>query len=298
MSYNTNLIKAKQAKNDEFYTRYEDIEAELSHYSVDYFKDKVIYCPCDVGVEGLDVPKSNFIKYFENNKDKLKYRELLHTSIQEGFDFRSDYCKGLFDRADIVVTNPPFSLFKEFLEVLVNKKLNYLILGSNNAVKYKETFLLIKNNQLRLGYINVNKYQRPDNTLANVLTYWYTNMEVEKHNQFLLLTRKYNSIDYPRYLNFDGIDVSNVNAIPCDYEGYMGVPITFLEKYNPTQFELIGIGMGKLGQELGVSKNLSDEECKALKIESNDAFRRGHLCFRTNDGVLKVPFTRILIRRK
>lgn len=125
MNKNVNLHKAKKAKNDEFYTRLEDIELELSNYPVGHFKDKVIYCLCDVGVEDLDIPKSNFIKYFEDNKDRLGYKKLIHTSLQEGFDYRSEYCQKLFKEADVVVTNPPFSLFREFMAILTehNKKL-------------------------------------------------------------------------------------------------------------------------------------------------------------------------------
>lgn len=295
---NRNLLNAFKNKNDEFYTRYEDIESELSHYPVKYFKDKVIYCPCDVGVEWLDVPRSNFIKYFENNKKRLGYKKLLHTSLQEGYDFRSEECKQYFEEADIVVTNPPFSLFREFVSILEGYKLHYIIIGSFNGVKYKEIFQLLKDKKLFLGYTTPIKYKQPEGNLFDVFTYWYTNLNISKYREPLILTKKYDKTKYPKYINYDAIDVANIADIPCDYDGLMGVPLTFLYKYNSDQFELIGIGMGKLGQDLGISKNLSDKEYKDLKIESNDSFRRGHLCFRTNDGVLKVPFTRILIRRK
>ncbi|MEE3417144.1 MAG: adenine-specific methyltransferase EcoRI family protein, partial [Prevotella sp.] len=104
---NDNLHRAKAAKNDEFYTQLSDIEKELSNYPADTFKNKIIYCPCDVGVDGLDIHKSNFVKYFEMNKERLGYKQLLHTSLQEGYDFHSDYCTRLLNEADIVVTNPP-----------------------------------------------------------------------------------------------------------------------------------------------------------------------------------------------
>lgn len=256
---NTTLHKAKQVKNDEFYTRYEDIEAELSHYPIEYFKDKVIYCPCDVGVNELRVPKSNFIKYFENNKERLGYKKLIHTSLQEGFDYRSDYCQKLFKEADVVVTNPPFSLFRDFVTMLEKYQLKYCIVGNMNALTYKEIFPLIKANKLWWGaslrgtkcsFIVPDDYNASNLVIENGIrkakinnAIWFTNMDIAKRHENLLLVKQYNEKDYPKYDNYDAVNVDKLKDIPYDYDGVMGVPITFLYQYNPDQFEIVnGIG--------------------------------------------------------
>lgn len=294
---NSNLIKAKQTKNDEFYTQYEDIEKELSNYPVKYFKDKVIYCPCDVGVEWLDVPRSNFIKYFEDNKKRLGYKKLLHTSLQEGYDFRSEECKQYFEEADIVVTNPPFSLFREFVSILEYNKLQYIIIGTNNAVTYKKIFPLLKNNKLFLGYTIPNKYKQSNGKLFNVASYWYTNINVSKCKEPLLLTKIYDNTMYQKYDNYDAIEINKIKDIPNDYYGLMGVPITFMYKYNPDQFEIIGLGITDSGKACGVRTDYTEEQVKRFKKESA-AFRQGTLFYFDENGKVKVPYARILIRRK
>lgn len=265
---NKNLSKAKQNKNDEFYTRYEDIETELKYYPVEYFKDKVIYCPCDVGVEGLNIPKSNFIKYFENNKERLGYKKLIHTSLQEGFDYRSAYCQKLFKEADVVVTNPPFSLFRDFVACLEKHDLKYCIVGNMNAITSKDIFPLIKDNKLWYGgsiHSGDRKFSVPENYSLDAAgcgidkdgkryiqvkgVRWFTNMDYPKRHENLILTKKYNAEDYPKYDNYDAINVNKYAEIPCDYDGVMGVPITILDFYNPTQFEIVGIS-GALAQSV------------------------------------------------
>jgi hypothetical protein len=317
VNYNTNLIKAKQAKNDEFYTRYEDIDAELSHYSVEYFRDKVIYCPCDIGIDGLDVPKSNFIKYFENNKERLGYKKLIHTSLQEGFDYRSEYCQKLFKEADVVVTNPPFSLFRDFVANLEKHENKYIIWGNNNAINYKEVFPLIMQQKLWLGY-TANKtcsfkvgqgysYDEKETIKINDGSKYgkvpaisvFTNLDLQKNYDVLLLVKTYNEKDYPKYDNYDAIEVSKIKDIPYDYDGVMGVPLTFISVYNPRQFEIIGSPDANVlpnGWKGASAKIMSDFKAQGNKKHINTGCK--DIVFYDKDGKVKAPYARILIRRK
>jgi hypothetical protein len=256
---NNNLHKAKQAKNDEFYTQIIDIENELKNYK-EYFKDKVIFCNCD------DPDWSNFWLYFsinfnslglkklisthfENSKPSYKlemnaYGETIKTDLIQNGDFRSPECIELLKEADIVVTNPPFSLFREYVEQLVEYDKKFLVIGSNNAITYKEIFKLIKDNKLWLGTTNPKKFKQPNGEMKNFGNInWFTNLEHSKRNEEIILYKTYqgNEEDYPKYDNYDAIEVSKVKDIPIDYEGDMGVPITFLDKYNPKQFEILGL---------------------------------------------------------
>lgn len=233
---NSNLTKAKKAKNDEFYTQLVNIEDELIHYR-QHFKDKIIYCNCDTD-------KSNFVKYFRDNKDTLSIKKLYYTGMPD-IDFRSDESIELLKKADIVVTNPPFSLFREYIAQLIKYDKKFLIIGSINAVIYKEIFPYIKDNKLWLGNTSPKKFVQPDGTIknfGNIL--WFTNLEHNKRNDKLHLVCKYNPIDYPKYDNYDAINVDKVAEIPGDYDGIMGVPITFLNNYSPEQFEIIGSNRG------------------------------------------------------
>ena len=282
---NANLTNAKKAKNDEFYTQLTDIEKEMRHYK-DFFKGKVVYCNCD------DARESNFFKYFSLNFEHLGLKKLISTGfkadgkgvvlIYEGDkngnrivdneeiivnelegngDFRSAECVEFLKEADVVVTNPPFSLFREYVAQLMEYGKKFLIIGNQNAITYKEIFPYIKNNELWLG-LSMNGsnrwFQAPDDyeVKENAAGYkvidgkkyyfvngvtWFTNIPHNKRNEELDLYRKYNETDYPKYDNYDAIEVSKVTDIPMDYEGVMGVPITFLYKYNPSQFEIIGI---------------------------------------------------------
>lgn len=148
-------------------------------------------------------------------------------------------------QADIVVTNPPFSLFREYVAQLVEYDKKFIIIGSQNAITYKETFKLIKENKIWLGYNPVKTFAKPDGTtqtFGNVC--WFTNLQTTKRQEELILYKKYNPEEFPKYDNYDAINVDKTADIPCDYEGVMGVPITFLDKYNPEQFELIGSNRG------------------------------------------------------
>ena len=280
---NANLTKAKKAKCDEFYTQLTDIEKEMRHYK-DFFKGKVVYCNCD------DARESNFFKYFSLNFEHLGLKKLISTGfkadgkgvvlIYEGDkngnrivddneiivnelegngDFRSAECIEFLKECDVVVTNPPFSLFREYVAQLMEYGKKFLIIGNQNAITYKEIFPYIKNNELWLG-LSMNGsnrwFQAPDDyeVKENAAGYkvidgkkyyfvngvtWFTNIPHNKRNEELDLYRKYNETDYPQYDNYCAIDVSKVADIPMDYEGVMGVPITFLYKYNPSQFEIL-----------------------------------------------------------
>ena len=274
---NGNLHKAKQAKNDEFYTQLSDIEKELMHYKP-HFKDKIVYCNCD------DPEWSNFWKYFHLNFAHLGLKKLIATfyhigtsvykmeytggddnNISAGVktpligngDFRSEECEDILRGSDIVVTNPPFSLFREYVAVLMEHEKKFLIIGNGNAVTYKEIFPLIKDNLMWLGVTRQMTgsmwFRIPDDMpdkkgqkIENGIRYqtignscWFTNLDVQYRHEKIILWKSYNATDFPQYDNFDAVEVSKVSDIPVDYDNVMGVPITFLGKYNPDQFEII-----------------------------------------------------------
>lgn len=278
---NKNLNNAKKEKNDEFYTQLSDIENEMKHYK-EHFKGKVIFCNCD------DPEESNFWKFFSLNFKYLGLKKLIATHydrdkpsyklemtsvgvkkilLKQNGDFRSPECVSLLKECDIVITNPPFSLFREFVALLEEYDKKYLIIGNMNAITYKEVFKLIKDNKLWLGYsgrisnfevpnsmfdinrkdmfiINNKKYQK----LGNVV--WFTNLIHNKRNEDLILYKSYNEKDYPKYDNYDAINVDKVKDIPKDYKGVMGVPISFLDKFNPKQFEIVAFRKGEDGKDL------------------------------------------------
>ena len=265
---NYNLNKAHKAKNDEFYTKLTDIDNELQHYK-DIFAGKIIYCNCD------NPTKSNFVKWFYRRFNMLHLKRLIVTAYnKDGFglywdtdfskvdantiyinewiendvrylsgngDFRSDECIELLKQADIVITNPPFSLFREYVKVLMDNNKDFVIVGNINAITYKEFFPYIKDNRIGLGFTNGAKsFIRPNGEEKDVLICWYTTLPISKHNEELVLFRKYNPEEYPKYDNYDAINVDKTCDIPADYDGVMGVPISFLNKYNPNQFQIIG----------------------------------------------------------
>lgn len=291
-SKNTSFHRASKAKEDEFYTQITDIENELKHYK-EHFKNKTIYCNCDdpfvsnffryfsynfehLGLKKLIATcyKSQATDLFsQNNSEKaifLTYdgdkdgngipniNEINVTLLNSDGDFRSDECVELLKQADIVITNPPFSLFREYIAQLIEYNKNFLVIGSQNAITYKEIFSLIRDNKLWLGHksgdmkFKVPSHYEPretryweDNTgqkwrsLGNIC--WFTNLEHAKRHEELILYRNYNEENYPKYDNYNAINVNKVADIPQDYNGVIGVPITFLDKYNPKQFKLIGI---------------------------------------------------------
>jgi Adenine-specific methyltransferase EcoRI len=300
------LQNAKKSKSDEFYTQLSDIESELQHYK-SHFENKVVYCNCD------DPRISNFFNYFASNFKKLGLRKLIASCYREqvrdlfntkddenGFyfeytgkegeskipsstdiiyfkgdgDFRSEESIKLLKQSDIVVTNPPFSLFREHIAQLVKYDKKFLIIGNINAITYKEIFKLIKDNRAWLG-INLgrgisgfivpkhyelygtearidslgNRIISPNNCL------WLTNLDTSKRHEDITLTKRYfgNEAEYPKYDNYDGINVDKTQDIPLDFEGYMGVPITFLHKLNPDQFEIIKFRKGNDEKDLSIN---------------------------------------------
>ena len=267
-SANSNLRKAAKVKNDEFYTQLTDIEKELRHYK-EHFKNKVIFCNCD------DPKESNFFKYFALNFKFLGLKKLISTHYNKGEksyklevtndinndgvinlddavkidlksdgDFRSDECIEILKEADIIVTNPPFSLFREYIAQLMDYDKKFLILGNINTISYKESFEFIKSNKLWLGYNTVRWFITPSGELYETArTFWYTNLDIRKRHEDIILYKTYknNELDYPKYDNYNAIEVSKTKEIPIDFNGYIGVPITFMDKYNPEQFEILGI---------------------------------------------------------
>lgn len=287
---NVNLSNAKRAKNDEFYTQLSDIENELKHYK-NHFAGKVVYCNCD------DARKSNFFRFFQkkfsdyglkklittsynenghgsvlvyegdlNGNGKLDDNEVKVSELKGNGDFRSEECLELLKEADIVVTNPPFSLFRDYIATLVEYGKKFLIIGNQNAITYKEIFPLIKENKLWTGNNMVKTFRVPQVTNKNCEVLpngdiiakfgsicWFTNLEHSKRNEEIILYKKYTPEEFPKYDNYDAIEVSKVCEIPKDYDGIMGVPITFLYRYNPSQFEIVKFRKGDDDKDLCVN---------------------------------------------
>jgi len=293
-SSNKTLRKANKEKNDEFYTQLSDIEKELRHYK-SHFKNKVVLCNCDdprisnffhyfsYNFEQLGLKKliatcyknQNMDLFSENNSEEaifLEYtgdkngdnipnpEEIGIKPLKGDGDFRSQECIDLLKEADIVVTNPPFSLFREYVSQLIDYDKKFLIIGNQNSITYKEIFKLIKENKIWLGYgFNrgvahfVNKHYEDYATdsdhregmirVSGIV--WFTNLETKKRHEDMILYKTYkgNEGEYPKYDNYDAINVDKTKDIPLDYNGAIGVPITFIDKYNPDQFEIIALGI-------------------------------------------------------
>lgn len=288
---NKTLTLAKKAKNDEFYTQLGDIEREMKHYK-QHFKGKTVLCNCDdprvsnffkyfalnfelLGLKRLIATcyKSKEINIFsQNNSEQAVYivyegdkngnrtidnEEIEVKPLKGDGDFRSKECVELLKQADIVVTNPPFSLFREYVAQLMKYGKKFVIIGNQNAITYKEIFPYLRNNEIWIGYgfgdmgFKVPDYFEPratrfwiDDTgqkwrsFGNIC--WFTNLDIQKRHEDLILYKRYSPEEYPKYDNYDAINVNKVKEIPMDYDGVMGVPITFMDKYNPKQFEIIG----------------------------------------------------------
>lgn len=268
-SSNKKLNKASVVKDDEFYTQLSDIEKELIFYK-NHFEDKVVFCNCD------DPLESNFWKYFSLNFEHLKLKklisthyetdkpsyklemvnvvdqthntsklEIIKTDLKQNGDFRSPESIAILEESDIVVTNPPFSLFIEFISTLIHHNKKFLVIGNKTAISYQEIFRMLKNDQMWLG-ANVSSgsmnFLRSSGETKSVGSYWYTNLTLSKRLEDLILFKKYygKEYSYPKYDNYDAINVDKTIEIPDDYEGSMGVPISFLQHHNPDQFELLG----------------------------------------------------------
>lgn len=347
---NTNLIRAREAKNDEFYTQLADIENELRHYAVQ-FRDKVVFLNCD------DPFESNFFKYFASSFNALGLKKLIATSytpspvaftqlsigdiagarkipssrkkktplrieinqvpdsnndgavdlsdvewllqndknvaapLKGNGDFRSNECVELLKQADIVCTNPPFSLAREYFTQLFEHNKDFLIIGDDNWITLKEIFPLIKNNKIWRGYGKVKEFMQPDGTMKKFGNKgWFTNLDVSKRHEPLDLYRRYSPEKYPKYHNYDAIEVGEVKDIPEDYFKPMGVPITFLDKYNPDQFKI-----------LGITDRDNNSGLKTRVYTSVDSPKYGDLNRRGSIKVgdeYKLTYARIFIKRK
>jgi hypothetical protein len=293
---NTDLHTANKWKNDEFYTQLSDIEKEMVHYR-DYFKGKVVFCNCD------DPEESNFWHYFAqafeflwlkkliathydpekpsykleiisdiNGDGRINKLDTIRTPLQQNGDFRSPECIEILEEADIVVTNPPFSLFREYVAQLQEYDKEYIIIGNQNAITYKEVFKLIKDEKLWLGHSihsGDREFRVPEYYPLNAIwsridehgnkyirikgIRWFTNLDYKERHEDLLLYKKYTPEEYPKYDNYDAINVDKTKDIPKDYTGAIGVPITFLDKYNPEQFEIIKFRKGNDEKDLCIN---------------------------------------------
>ena len=324
-SSNTNLHKAKNNKKDEFYTQLSDIENELRHYK-EHFKDKVVYCNCDdprvsnffhyfsynfehLGLKKLIATcyKNQDADLFSTNTSEravyLEYKnkkngnkvpdanEIGVKPLKGDGDFRSQESIDLLKQADIVVTNPPFSLFREYVAQLIEYDKKFLIIGNQNNFTYKEIFKLVKENKIWAGVDNggTKWFKVPDHydiqTETRIKTvdgqkyfsmgsvYWFTNVDTRRRHEDIILYKTYygNENQYPTYDNYDAINVNKVADIPMDYKGLMGVPITFIDKYNPDQFEILGIDRVLVEEATGkVSRfRINDKEIYARVIIRN-----------------------------
>ena len=301
---NAGLHAAKAAKKDEFHTQLADIERELQHYRP-HFEGKVVYCNCDDprvsnffhyfshNFEHLGLKKLITTCYKSQNPDLFSRHDteraimLEYDGFREGErvprcedigihelkgngDFRSAECIDILKQADIVVTNPPFSLFREYVAQLVEHKRQFVILGDQNALTFKEIFPLLRDEKMWLGHDNGGKkwfrvpmdYDIKTESRKKIVDgekyfsmgriNWFTNLDIKKRHEDLILYRRYTPEDYPKYDNYDAINVDKVADIPMDYDGAMGVPITFLNRHNPEQFRIVRFRKGNDDRDLRV----------------------------------------------
>ncbi|MDE0280855.1 MAG: adenine-specific methyltransferase EcoRI family protein [Gammaproteobacteria bacterium] len=334
------LVAARKAKNDEFYTQLSDIEREIRHYR-DHFQGKSVYCNCDdprvsnffryfsQNFEHLGLRQLVTTCYKNQNPDlfslhnteravKLEYdgfrngetmprpEDIGIEKLDGDGDFRSPECIELLKQADIVVTNPPFSLFREYVAHLMEHDKKFVIIGPWNAVTYKEIFPLIRDNKFWLGYgfaagnaffavpsetndYAAGVYNKKTGLVKFRNVTWFTNLDHRKRHEKLILYRRYTQEDYPTYDNYDAIEVGKTKDIPMDYAGAMGVPITFLDKYNPDQFDI-----------LGITDRDNNSGLKTKEYTETDAPNPGDLNRRAAikyGSSLKSTYARLLIRR-
>jgi hypothetical protein len=301
---NRNLHKAKNEKNDEFYTQLSDIANELKHYR-EHFRDKIVFLNCD------DPEKSEFWRYFSLNfeflglkklisthfeRDKPSYKleiykdingdgkinekDMIKTSLKQNGDFRSSESIELLKECDIVVTNPPFSLFREYIAQLMEYDKKFLVVGNMGSVSYREIFPLIKANKICLGVSPRSmNFVRPENSedyskivdgnkIKTVNACWFTNMDYPKRHEVFIgyKTYKDNETDYPKYDNYDAIEISKAKDIPTDYYEKMGVPVTFLSVYNPNEFELLSNSSYSSKDHFGIGAMYVDGKKKYTRI--------------------------------
>jgi hypothetical protein len=360
-SQNKNLHKAKTGKNDEFYTQLSDIERELKHYK-QHFKGKVVYCNCDdprvsnffhyfsfnfekLGLKKLITTcyKNQSADLFSQNSSEkaisLEYNgdkngnnvpdieEIGIHYLKGDGDFRSQESIELLKQSDIVVSNPPFSLFREYVAQLIEYDKKFIIIGHQNATKYKEIFRLFIDNKIWLGtgfkggaahFINehyedyATATDRKEGMIRVSGVVWLTNLDIMKRHEDLVLYKTYNPEEYPKYDNYDAIEVSKTNEIPKDYDGVMGVPITFLDKYNPAQFEIVGMTSGRDEFDATPTKkyiNPKQINPDGTITNGSKANTSSTILYKTIpegvyytadgvDGYMKVLYTRFLIKNK
>jgi len=273
---NSNLNAAKKAKNDEFYTTMPDIVAELSYYK-GHFKNKVVYCNCDT-------KESNFVKYFTDNFAELGLKKLITSSLSEGTPFESGKGIELLKQCDIVVTNPPFSLFTSFFEMLMKYNKKFLIIGNHNVISSINVFPRYLSKLVWLGVTHPKEFIIPDkhklkgssyvNSIGERIallcnTSWFTNLQHHVVNEEILLNKEYNESEYIKYDQYDAIEVSRTADIPKNYNGIMGVPISFLNKYTEGQFEIVGYSGGE--QQL---KKVFNKYKGTITINGIEPYRR------------------------
>ncbi len=353
---NKNLHKAKSAKKDEFYTQLPDIERELKHYTK-HFKGKVVLCNCDdprisnffhyfsYNFEKLKLKKliatcyknQDMDLFSRNESEKAIYleyegdknnnkvpdpKEIGIKYLKRDGDFRSKECIELLKQADIVVTNPPFSLFREYVVQLIEYDKKFVIIGHQNAITYKEIFRLIMDNKIWLGYgfkggaAHFITHYKDHATAGNHIdgmvrvsgVHWFTNLDINKRHEEIPFYKQYNPNEYPTYDNYDAINIDKSKEIPEDYDGIMGVPITFLDKYNPDQFEIVGITKTWFGAasktyppqiQIGANGQKSDvtklNDGATLKLELPPKSKTYYMV--DNEYYVQL-YARILIRRK
>lgn len=348
MSKNSNLTKAKNNKNDEFYTQITDIEKELKHYRT-HFKDKTVFLNCD------DPEYSNFWRYFEMGFDLLGLKRLVathyndtsstyrldlykedgefmkvKTDLEGNGDFRSEESIDILKEADIVVTNPPFSLFRQYIAQLMEYDKSFIIIGNQNNITYKEVFPLLKDNKVWLGLNNgamefevpnTEEYRKSSGyrvdedghawrKFGNIC--WFTNLDYPQRHEELILWKTYSPEEYPSYDNYDAINVNKVKDIPVDYEGVMGVPITFLNKFNPEQFDILGLTTGRDEFEATPTKryvNAKQNNPNGTVVSGSKANTRATILldekpsgiYYTADNAdkpMRIVYARILIQKK
>lgn len=325
MAANANLHKAKKERNDEFYTQLADVSAELKHYK-EHFHGKIVFCNCD------NPTWSAFWKYFHLNFDRLGLKKLISThydrieptykmeyeggdddNIEAGIvtpmdgngDFRNQECVDLLDECDIVVTNPPFSIASEFyIPLLIEHGKQFLIIGDLNWIPNSHTFPLIVRNKMWLGYNTVKEFIQPDGSIkrfGNKL--WFTNLDHKKRHKKLALWNTYTPEEYPTYLNYNAINVNKVGDIPADYDGLMSVPITFLNVYNPTQFEIIGCPnyKGEYGRDAIGVQRLGEEWLAKYKEQGGSGHYTANMAvpvYFDKNNAAKRPFSKVIIRRR
>ena len=346
---NKNLHSAKTNKKDEFYTQLSDIEKELKHYKK-HFKDKVVLCNCDdprvsnffhffsynferFGLKKLIATcyKSQDMDLFsQNNSERAIYleyegdkngdnipnpEEIGIKDLQGDGDFRSKECIELLKEADIIVTNPPFSLFREFVAQLVEYDKKFVIIGNLNAITYRDIFKLVKEDKLWFGHSihsGDREFRVPEDYTLNAAgsrvdedgnkfirvkgVRWYTNLDFNERYEDLILHKNYNENEYSKYENFDAINIDITKDIPVNYTGNMGVPITFIDKYNPDQFQIIGLGISNSGIEIGVQPYKPEHKKYRKEIQKRGAVD-GDL-YMIKNGIVDVPYARILIKNK